>query len=312
MLDLKALRCFVVVAERLSLSKAAPVLHISQSALSRQIQGLEDALGVQLFDRIGKRLVLTAEGDDLLPRAASLVDQALDLSSRVQSMARGEVGLIRIGATPQTIEGLLSQVLVSMRSKYPSIETPLVEGSNDYLLEQLEVGAVHVVIAALPERHDFEFEELFMGYLYAVVPSQHAFPAGRSADIRTLANHPILLLRKGFMTRTVFDRACSQAGVRPHTILESDSTQTILSLANAGLGLAVVSSTAISHRQPGNASRIVSLTLDGKPLGQMISAVWNPKRSRSSVLNPFLQELRGYVATSSPLRRLGKRSTRSP
>ena len=311
MLDLKALRCFVVVAERLSVSRAAPVLHISQSALSRQIQGLEEALGVRLFDRVGKRLVLTAEGDDLLPRAASLVDQAMDLSSRVQSMARGEVGLLRIGATPQTIEGLLSQVLVSMRSKYPSIETSLVEGPNDYLLEQLEVGAAHVAIAALPERHDFEFEELFMGYLYAVVPSQHPFPAGSSADIRTLANHPVLLLRKGFMTRTVFDRACSQAGLRPHTILESDSTQTILSLANAGHGLAIVSSTAISHRQPSAASRIVSLTLDGKPLGQMISAVWNPRRARSSVLNPFLRELLGHVTASSPLRRLRKRPVRS-
>lgn len=310
MLDLKALRCFVVVAERLSVSKAAPVLHISQSALSRQIQGLEDALGVALFDRVGKRLVLTAEGDDLLPRAASLVDQALDLSSRVQSMARGEVGLLRIGATPQTIEGLLSQVLVSMRAKYPSIETSLVEGPNDYLLEQLQAGAAHVAIAAVPERHEFEFQELFMGYLYAVVPAQHAFPRARTAEVRTLARHPLLLLRKGFMTRTVFDRACSQAGVRPHTILESDSTQTILALANAGHGVAVVSSTAIMHRSATDASRIVPLTLDGRPLGQMISAVWNPKRARSSVLNPFLRELSAHVASSRPPRSaLAKRRT---
>ncbi|WP_342052392.1 MULTISPECIES: LysR family transcriptional regulator [unclassified Cupriavidus] len=298
MVDLKALRCFVVVAELLSVSKAAPLLHISQSALSRQIQGLEEALGIQLFDRVGKRLVLTAEGEDLFPRAASLVDQALELSSRVQSMVRGEVGLLRIGATPQTIEGLLSGVLVSMRKKYPSIETSLVEGPNDYLLEQLQLGTAHVAIAALPERHDFEYKELFMGRLFAVVPAQHKFPAGETADIRTLATHPVLLLRRGFMTRSLFDRACLAAAVRPHALLESDSTQTILSLADAGHGVAIVSSTAINHRAPTDKSRIVSLTLDGKPLGQMICAVWNPRRSRSSILNPFLRELDQHVASS--------------
>lgn len=296
MFDLKALRCFVVVAERLSVSKAAPALHISQSALSRQIQGLEESLGVRLFDRVGRRLVLTAEGDDLFPRAASLVDQALDLASRVQSMTRGEIGLLRIGATPQTIEGLLSKVLVSMREKYPSIETTLIEGSNDYLLDQLRMGAAHVAIAALPERHEFESQALFMGYLYAVVPAQHEFPRAKQADVRVLTHHPLLLLRKGFMTRTVFDRACAQAGVRPHSILESDSTQTVLALANAGHGVAIVSSTAISHRGSPDASRVIALTLDGQPLGQMISAVWNPKRSRSSVLNPFLRELSAHAA----------------
>lgn len=302
MLDLKALRYFVVVAERLSVSKAALVLHISQSALSRQIQGLEESLGVRLFDRVGRRLVLTAEGDDFLPRAANLVDQALDLSSRVQSMARGEVGLLRVGATPQTIEGLLSKVLVAMRTKYPSIEVSLVEGSNDYLLEQLEVGGAHVAIAALPERHEFEFQELFMSYLYAVIPPQYAFTCAKSAEIHTLAKLPLLLMRKGFMTRTVFDRACTQAGVRPHTILESDSTQSILALANAGHGVAVVSSTAINYRTSAETNFFVSLMLDNQPLGQMVSAVWNPKRSRSSVLNPFLRELSAQIS-SAPMRK---------
>lgn len=300
MLDLKALRCFVVVAERLSVSRAAPVLHISQSALSRQIQGLEEVLGVSLFDRIGKRLVLTAEGDDLLPRAASLVDQALDLSTRLRSMARGEAGLLRIGATPQTIEGLLSPVLVSLRARYPAIETSLVEGSNDFLLEQLQTGAAHVAIAALPQQHSFESQALFMGYLHAVVPECQTFTSGKSAEVGALADQPLLLLRKGFMTRKVFDRACAQAGMRPRVILESDSTQTLLALANAGYGIAIVSSAALRHRLAMEGSRLVALTLDGQALGQMISAVWDPARARSAVLEPFLRELAEHAVPAVP------------
>jgi DNA-binding transcriptional LysR family regulator len=88
MIDLKALRAFVVIGERLNMTRAAEVLHISQSALSRQIQGLEHNLGIRLFDRIGKRLVLTAEGDDLLPRAAALIDQAQNLSTRMKAITQ--------------------------------------------------------------------------------------------------------------------------------------------------------------------------------------------------------------------------------
>ncbi|MFP3245438.1 MAG: LysR family transcriptional regulator, partial [Paraburkholderia sp.] len=76
MIDLRALSLFVGVAERLNLSQAAKAFHISQSALSRQIQTLERGLDITLFDRAGKRLLLTAEGEDLLPRAQALLDQA--------------------------------------------------------------------------------------------------------------------------------------------------------------------------------------------------------------------------------------------
>ena len=193
--------------------------------------------------------------------------------------------------TPQTIDGLLSPVLVSLRARYPAIETSLVEGSNDFLLEQLQTGAAHVAIAALPQQHSFESQPLFMGYLHAVVPECQTFTSGKSAEVGALADQPLLLLRKGFMTRKVFDRACAQAGMRPRVILESDSTQTLLALANAGYGIAIVSSAALRHRLAMEGSRLVALTLDGQALGQMISAVWDPARARSAVLEPFLREL---------------------
>lgn len=80
MFNLRTLQLFVAVAERLSISNAAIAMHISQSALSRQIQRLEEDLGVQLFERMGKRLSLTAEGQDLLPRVGHLLQQANGLS----------------------------------------------------------------------------------------------------------------------------------------------------------------------------------------------------------------------------------------
>src|SRR5690554_1706526 len=111
MFNLRTLELFIAVAERLSISHAAAAMHISQSALSRQIQKLEEDLGVRLFERTGKRLVLTAEAGDLLPRVSQLLQQAHGLSDRVQQFHQGEVGYLSLGATPQTIEAVLAPVL---------------------------------------------------------------------------------------------------------------------------------------------------------------------------------------------------------
>lgn len=296
-LNLRALHSFVVVAERLNMSRAAEALHLSQSALSRQIKNLEAELGIQLFDRYGKRLLLTAEGDDLLPRVAALIDQAKDLSSRMRAMTHGQVGVLRIGATPQTIEALLSHVLSALHRKYPAIEASFIEGANDTLLEQVQAGTAHVAIASVPDGLDLEKQDLFSGYLYAVLPKGHPLQRQRHIDIRELANMPILSLRRGFMTRSLLDSACTRAGVRVRTILDSDSTQTLCALARAGLGVAVVSTTALTR--PGE-DYVRVLTLEGKPLGQMISATWNPRMYRSPALNLFLQELTAHLRAHPP------------
>jgi len=292
MLNLRTLRLFVAVAERLNVSKAAEALHISQSALSRQLQGLESSLGLQLFDRVGKRMTLTAEGEDLLPRIATLLDQAQRLSTRMEGMAKGQIGVLRIGATPQSIETLLSRVLMNLKRKYPAIEVSLVEGSNTFLLEQIEQGGAHVAIATLPEFHDLESQSLFTGQLYAAFPAGHPLVHRKAIDIRELTETPLLTLRKGFMTRSIFDRACSQAGIRPRSMLDSDSTQTLLALANAGLGVAIISSTALTRA---GKSIVVPLTLDDQPLELLISAVWNPRRYKSTALTTLLEELAADV-----------------
>lgn len=297
MLNLRALHTFVVVAERMNMSRAAEALHISQSALSRQIQTLERDLGIQLFERHGKRLQLTAEGSDLLPRMAALVDQAIDLSARMKAMTRGQVGVLRIAATPQSIEAMLSHVLSRMRKKYPAIEASFVEGPNDTLLEHVRAGIAHVAIASVPPSMDLEKKDLFYGYLYVVLPENHPLTSCEQIEIRDLEATPILALRRGFMTRSLFDAACLEAGTRVRIILDSDSTQTLCALAKADLGVAVVSTTALSQSK---GLSVKLLTLGGKPIRGMISATWNPKRYQSPALARFLEEVDDYLHENPP------------
>src|SRR5713101_5402825 len=103
-MDLRRLRTFVTVAEQGSVSKAALVLRITQPALSRQIRDLEEELGLKLFQRVGGRLVLTGEGEQLLGDCRDLLRHAGSLRERAQSLCRGNAGVLRVAAGQKIIE----------------------------------------------------------------------------------------------------------------------------------------------------------------------------------------------------------------
>ena len=121
-MELHALRCFVAVAERLSFSRAAEELQTSQPALSRQIQALEQTLQVRLFDRVGRRVELTPAGAELSARARLLLQDAESFRSRAEDLSGGPTGLLRVGATPQTLESLVAPLLSRFPALWPGVD----------------------------------------------------------------------------------------------------------------------------------------------------------------------------------------------
>src|SRR3979409_2482768 len=110
-MNLRFLRTFVAIADNAGFARAAARLNLTQSAASRQIQALEDELGLRLFARIGRSVRLTAEGEDLLVRSRRLLSDVAALGERANALKGGEVGVLRIGTTPQMIENLLAAFL---------------------------------------------------------------------------------------------------------------------------------------------------------------------------------------------------------
>src|SRR5262245_14517215 len=119
-MDLHHLRTFVTIADAGGVGRAAERLNLSQPAASRQIQGLEAELGVRLLDRIGRRLRLTSQGEDLLRRSRQLLADAGSLRERARALAAGHTGVIKIGATPPMIETVLTSFLPRYRQRHPS------------------------------------------------------------------------------------------------------------------------------------------------------------------------------------------------
>src|SRR6266700_2874338 len=143
-MDLRRLRTFVAVAELGTVSKAALHLHISQSALSRQISDLEQELRVGLFDRVGRRLVLTAIGEELLGDCRIVLGQVRSLGERAELLCRGDSGVLKVAASPQMIESVLSTFLPRYAVRFPNVQVRLTEALDPAQVALLERGEVHL------------------------------------------------------------------------------------------------------------------------------------------------------------------------
>src|SRR4029079_15819779 len=143
-MDLRRLRTFVAVAELGTVSRAALRLHISQSALSRQIIDLEQEFGFKLFDRIGRRLVLTAVGEHLLGDCRDALAPVGSLAERVELLRRGDRGVLTVAAPPHTIESVLSTFLPRYAERFPNVQVKLTEALGREQTALLERGDVHI------------------------------------------------------------------------------------------------------------------------------------------------------------------------
>src|SRR5689334_3062693 len=126
-MNFRQLKTLIAVADTGGLALAVRQLHLSQPAASRQIQALEDELGVPLFDRIGRRLRLTAEGEEIVRRGRRLLQEADSLRDRANAMKSGLTGTLRVGGSPQSIETVLAPFVRDFRRRHPSIDVHFVE-----------------------------------------------------------------------------------------------------------------------------------------------------------------------------------------
>jgi DNA-binding transcriptional LysR family regulator len=306
-MDLKRLRTFVVVAEQGSVSKAALHLHITQPALSRQIAELQREFGLRLFDRVGRRLVLTTEGQQLVEACRNLLGHASSLSEQAQLLRSGDTGVLKVAASPIQIEAVLSTFVLRYAKRYPDVQVKLIEAVGADTLAMLERGDIHFCISLLQavqsgDRH-------FASYPVPPINLVAAYPAslqlkGRNViDIGRLAAFPLLLLDSGFVVRKTFDAACRLAGVKPNIVIESRAPHTLLALAEVGHGIAVVPSDVRTTRYK---LRVARIAHNGKALAEPMAVVWDKRR----LLPRYAQEFSALLAAHMRERFAAARSSR--
>jgi DNA-binding transcriptional LysR family regulator len=303
-MDLRHATTFVTVSELGTVSAAALRLRIAQPALSRQIRALEQELGLKLFDRVGRKLVLTGAGEQLLGDCRGLLSYAKGVGERAQLLRNGDKGVLRVAASPQFIEGAIANFLARYEKSFPNVQVCLIEAMGwDDIRTLLERGDIHLgqnlANAAQPTDsrlscHPVEFVE----QLAAFHPSR-ALGRG-SFSIEHLAPHPLLLLDRSYIFRRTFDAACRLARIEPHVAFESRTPHTLLAMAEAGRGVAVVPSTLKANRY---ALRIAGITYRGRALREPLAIFWDKRRPLPGYATAFCQMLAGYVRDAFPVTR---------
>jgi LysR family cyn operon transcriptional activator len=308
-MNLRHLRAFAAVVDSGGVARAAGRLHLSQPALSRQIHALESELGVPLFNRIGRGVQLTSEGEDLLRRGRRLLTEADSLGEHARSLKAGETGLLRFGATPQVIENLLADFLTRYRRRHPGVEVQLVEDGGVRLHSRLEHGDCDLAMTTGTEGTRFRAEPVYPIHLIAALSSERSLGRRAVLEIADLADEPLLLLQSGFASRAWFDVACQTANIRPRVLLESAAPHTVVALAATDYGIAILPSNA---RVAAGVARAVPLVHRGASVGKWQVMAWDPRRFLAPYAEQFVAEIVAYCRRDFPGRSLIRRAPPLP
>ncbi|HVF65081.1 MAG TPA: LysR family transcriptional regulator [Casimicrobiaceae bacterium] len=311
-MDLRYIRTFVTVAELGTVSKAASRLHVAQPALSRQINRLEDEFAVKLFDRVGRRLLLTSDGEQLLSDCRGLLNYAGALFERAQMLRRGDVGVLRVCASPHLIEGIFPDLLRRYAERHPDVQVRLIDVVGPESFAMLERGEVHLVQAtvlalAAGEQRFASYPIAPMEMLAACHPRMKLGTHGE-VEIDRLAPYPLLQATTEFFMRRTFDAACRMAGFTPNYVLECRSPHALLAMAEAGHGVAIIPSALRVHRYVVRRLRVM---YRARPVEVPLAMLWDQRRPLPAYANLFCEMVAEYVQHAFPIKRKSRRRQRA-
>jgi DNA-binding transcriptional LysR family regulator len=278
-MELRQLTQFCAVADELSFRRAAERLHMAQPPLSVAIRKLEDELGAPLFERRGRTIVLTQAGSEALRRARRVLAEVEELREATRLSASGVVGRVRIGFVGSATYALLPQLLPRFRRLHPGIELALHESTNEDTLAGLETGRLDMGFVRFPTGSNaagLQYAMVERDVFQAALPKGHPLASGRSVTLKALAQQPLIDYAASRVAglHAMVMLAFQQAGLTPQVAQEATQVQTVISLVESGMGVALVPSVAarLSSRQ------VVFRPIRGLPDGVAIgiALAWSP------------------------------------
>ena len=242
-MELRHLRYFLAVGEASNFTKAAAQLRVAQPALSRQIQDLEDEIGVDLLRRSSRGVTLTAEGKLFLEEVRELLKHADVSVERVRALARGQYGELHIGFAAVPTAEILPPTLAAFQKAVPGVKVLLHDLSSDELVAGLRSGTLELAIMVQPtgeQAAGIEFELLRSYPLGVVMSAAHPFARLKSIPLEKLAAEPIVGLNRNYSEFYRFvDRLFAPVHVKPRIAVECDSVSSLIAEVEAGRGVSL-------------------------------------------------------------------------
>lgn len=290
-IKLRDLEYLVALADHGNFHRAAEICGVSQPTLSAQIRKFEEDLGVPLFERSRRHVILTEGGKRLLPRARRMLDEAAQI--RVEAEHLREIGAPRLhlGVFPTLGPYLLPHVVPRFLKEMPGIELMLTEEKSGVLLRRLVEGGIDAALLALPnEDGGLTSRELFDEPFRLAVPLAHELAHRQTVNPRELSGQKLMLLEEGHCLRDQALALCRQSGARELDDFRGTSLETLRQMVTAGVGVTLLP--AMATRETG---AMAALPIASGAFKRRIGLFWR-KTSGQTALMERLGDLIRSVA----------------
>jgi len=289
-MEVDQLRYFLRVAGRSNFTRAAEDLGISQPALSRSIQKLEEELGQPVFERKARSVSLTEAGVLLQSRAQQVLTIIEDTKAEITD--DGQSGRVRVGAIPTIAPYFLPNLLRQFSSEFPNSSLIVQENTTDSLLKSCTQGEIDLAILALPVPTKYlEVEELFEEELLLVLPPEHPLVEKLKIRLSDVEPLPFVLLDEAHCLSDNIVSFCRQRSFQPVAVERTSQLTMVQELVSLSHGVSMIPAMA---RVLDQSDRRVYRSLTGRKPTRKIAVVWNPYRFQSRLQRAFRERLRHY------------------
>ncbi|MFD0667174.1 LysR family transcriptional regulator [Ramlibacter sp. MAHUQ-53] len=248
-MDLRQLRYFIAIASSESLSRASTLVGVTQSALTRQLQLLEEELGSPVLRRTGHGVALTEAGERFLSLATDIVDRADAAVHEMQALRKTAAGSVVLGIPPMLAEFLLVPLVTRFNEDFPAVSLRVRDAVSGYVLEWLVTGQVDVaVIYNAPKRAKLALDTLISDELMLVGAAGHGvMDTDAPIDLAEALKLPLVLPSPLHGLREVIDSAAADICARPNVTLEIDGMNSLIRFAEEGYGYTFLPYGAVAH-----------------------------------------------------------------
>lgn len=309
-MNLRDLRYLIALADHRHFGRAAEAAHVSQPTLSTQVRKLEDELGITIFERSPRHVLLTEAGEEVIARARNIVREADEIKTLARSYRDPGSGTIRLGIFPTLGPYLLPHVVARLRARYPRLELLLVEDRTAQLLERLRDGTLDCAVLAQPIQDDslhaeFLFEEPFV----LAVPADHVLAQRDQLTLAELADQSLLLLDEGHCLRDQALDVCHLAGANERSDFRATSLETLRQMVAAHVGVTLLPVLAVQPPVP-TSPDVRLLRIEPQAPSRRIALYSRRSSAQSSVLGGIAEVLRDLppALLEAPIGRSRKRA----
>ena len=285
-MELRQIRSFLSIAETLHFGRTAELIHLSQPALSLQIRGLENEVGVRLFERNRRKTTLTAAGVAFRDDAATAVSQLDQAVRRAKLAANGKLGLLRVGFISTAGNEIIPAIVRQFRESNPEVEFSLLNVLTAEQLQMLDVGSLDIGFLRLPigEHPELEVVRVHREPFVVVVPLSHKLAQKKKIYLRELSGQAFVMYERSYAPgfHDLMLGILRDAGIVPHVRQTAGQMPTLISLVAAGMGISILPRSTVTHSVASVVPCEIADAISMSEIGMAVN-----KRNRPAIVDHF-------------------------